>query len=216
MIRINLLGEESAPDTSGIVQLIVFGTVQGVALLVCFLLYTAIAGELRDVKQEVESRELELQNLMKTTQEVRELEKKKTELRDMLKVIALLNKKRVGPVRVLDDLNLAIPEKAWLKSVKEDKGSFTITGLALDNQTVARFMKALEGSDFYSDIELVESKGAAYQGVAMKEFSVKAKVLYGGKSQLAEEKRKAQEESKSEGSKGSKSPAKQPSKEDEA
>ena len=77
-------------------------------------------------------------------------------------------------------------------------------------------MKALEGSDFYSDIELVESKGAAYQGVAMKEFSVKAKVLYGGKSQLAEEKRKADEEAKSDGAKGSKPAAKRSSKEDEA
>ncbi len=182
MIKINLLGDETVVDTSGIWLLLGYGLSVLAFFLVFTLLQVRANSSIESMTQEQKSLEKSLASLQETTKEVRELEAKKKELAEKTSIIAMLKKSKMGPVRVMDDLNLSIPEKAWVVDVKESQNLMNITGLALDNQTITTFMKNLEKSDFFETIELGESRKVDHKGISIKQFTLQAKVNYAGKS----------------------------------
>ena len=106
----------------------------------------------------------------------------KQDLNDKLHVIALLKKSKSGPVRVLDDLNTSIPDRSWLSTLKESENVLHIAGFALDNQTIAAFMKDLARSDFFESVDLEETKIAQKDGVKIRAFSLNSKINYAGKT----------------------------------
>jgi type IV pilus assembly protein PilN len=93
--------------------------------------------------------------------ELRELNKK-------LEVIQTLDLNREGPVRLLDAMTgIIVPKRMWFTSLEEKKAKateeitksiITIKGTALDNKTVADFMTRLEGSKFFTNVELMTLK----------------------------------------------------------
>jgi type IV pilus assembly protein PilN len=125
--------------------------------------------------------ERQLAALQETTKEVRELDKKRTELNDKLVVIATLKRNKAGPVRVMDDLNMSLPERAWLTEFREGAGTLRMIGTALDNQTIATYMKDLQASDYFTAVDLVETKQIESKGVKIKNFTLDAKITYTGK-----------------------------------
>jgi len=181
MIKINLLGEESVIDYTAIYWLIGYLASLLVCGLVLFLLNSSIVSSIKELRNRAETLDAQLAKLKIVTKEVRNLETKKEELRDKLAVIAVLKRNKTGPVRVMDDLNLALPERAWLTNVKEKDGLLRIQGMALDNQTIAAFMKGLEGSEYFSDVDLVETKQVEWKKARIKEFILQTKVNYAGK-----------------------------------
>jgi hypothetical protein len=62
----------------------------------------------------------------------------------------------------MDDLNRALPTQLWLREVQESKGELKINGRALTNQDIAVFMQALERSEYFSNVELKESRQMYY------------------------------------------------------
>lgn len=186
MIKINLLGDDTAIDHTGL--LFVAGYAASVLLFlgVFFLLHSSIVSQIDESTTEVKSLETRLAKLQETTKEVKELEKKRKELREKLAVIARLKKSKIGPVFVMDDLNRSLPEKAWLTGMREKSDSMRIDGFALDNQTIAGFMKDLGKSDYYKTVDLVETKQTARGGVKLKIFTLQTKISYAGKVGNAE------------------------------
>jgi type IV pilus assembly protein PilN len=182
MIKINLLGDETAVNTSGRLWLMGYGACLALYLVICGLLYYSTHAQVLELRSEEQARQEELDDLKKTTKEVRDLENKKKELQAKRAVIARLKLNKVGPVRVMDDLNMAIPEKAWLTTVKENGGAMRITGFALDNPTVAAFIQALQKSPYFDpEISLVESKQATREGVRIMQFVLETKIRYAGR-----------------------------------
>lgn len=180
MIKINLLGDDTVVDSSG--KKIIAGYVASlVALLVIFYtLNVSMANEIERLTRDIEEKEQELVQLEKVTKEVKDLEQKEAEFNDKIAVIANLKKSKLGPVRILDDLNSAVPEHAWVSSVKEEGGFMRIDGKAIDNQTIAGFMRQLEGSDYFKSIDLGETRQADERGVKIKAFSLNTVVSYAG------------------------------------
>lgn len=197
MIKINILGNDIALDTSGPLWAAGFSLSLGIFLLVCFFLHRTTVQELSIALTEAASLEGRLQELMRRTKEVRDLEEKKQELGEKLLVIARLKKSKTGPVRVLDDLNLSIPEKAWLVDVEERAGVFRFNGVALDIHTIANFMRAIERSDYFDDVKLIETKQTEIDSVGMKAFNLHAKVNYAGLTKSETESEAAEESKKS-------------------
>lgn len=181
-IKINLLGERIKKGAESALWLAAYA----VSLLSCaglfFFLLSSVGAELRQKDANIAQLEAQLSKLKVVTKEVRELDKKKNELAEKIAVMAALKKKKVGPVKVLDDLNISLPEKAWITNIKELEGAvLKISGFALDNQTIAAFMKSLDASDYFSNVDLVETKQAIVQGVGIKEFILQSKINYLGK-----------------------------------
>ena len=160
MIRINLLPFRAARKKENIRrQLMVYGL--SVVLLLSIMGYTFfyLTSTLNGLKEDEKRIQDELKTYEQTIKRIAELEKKIKEIRAKLEVIQELEKNKTGPVHLLDELALAVPkEKLWLSSMKETKGSLTLTGTAMDNETVALFMTNLEKSDYISGVELQSAK----------------------------------------------------------
>lgn len=177
MIQINLLKTEV--DNSGTYALQV-GIFFGSLLLMlggCFALYGAQSSKLSSHTSEKRDLDIKLSKLKKTTEEVEGLEDKKKLLKQKLLTIAKLKANKYGPVRVLDDLNMAIPERAWLQEIGESSGTIEIEGIALDDQTVSRFMVDLEKSSYFKDVDLQQSVEHEKDNVLLRSFSLRAKVV---------------------------------------
>ena len=151
-----------------------------VLLLICVMLQVSIGSSITNLTQEQESLDQELARLKDRTKEVRDLEKKRSELSQKLALIAVLKKNKLGPVRIMDDLNVAIPERAWITEIKESSSEMKILGLALDNQTIALFMKDLEASDYFLSVDLEETKQVEMKGINLQSFVLNAKISYSG------------------------------------
>lgn len=189
MIRINLLPIKEAQraiDRRQQLSLAALGLLLPVlVMIVPYILQTHKRSQLA---QEIEQLRAEIAKLDQQTREVRDLDKKRAELQAKLKVIDDLKQKRVGPVRILEDLSVATPEKLWLVEFSDVNGSATVTGLALDNQTIAVFMRQLQASKYFFDVDLVETshseagRGAiGRQGGSFKRFIIKAHLDYLGR-----------------------------------
>lgn len=185
MIKINLLGEVKEVDNTIKLQVAGFAGTLVVLLLAFYFLYSSTSSQFEDLTERKAQLNTEINQLKKVTNEVRELEKKRQDLQDKIIVIAKLKKNKLGPVKLLDDLNQALPEKAWLREMRESSGTLKSTGLALDNQTIATFMKNLEKSEFFLSVDLVETRQQMLQGVNMKLFTIQSNISYAGKFALA-------------------------------
>jgi type IV pilus assembly protein PilN len=87
-------------------------------------------------------------------------------------VIQSLNAKKTGPVEILDELSLIIPEKVWLTSLNNKGDDLVLEGLALDNTTIATFMKRLQASTHFDNVSLVLSQ----QEGGKHKFSITCKI----------------------------------------
>lgn len=180
MIKINLLGDDTAIDTSG--KRIVAGFVASVVALfvVFYVVHSNMSSEIERLAGEIDQKKQELERLEKVTKEVKDLEQKEAEYNNKILVIANLKKSKLGPVRILDDLNTALPEHAWITQVREESGVMSIDGKAIDNQTIANFMKELEGSDYFKSIDLGETRQSDDRNVKIKSFTLNTAVSYSG------------------------------------
>ncbi len=195
MIRINLLPIKEAQRALGRRrQLSVALLSLSVALLMMVVPYVLQGYQLARIERDTEQLKAEVAKLDEQTREVRELDKKRVELKAKLKVIDNLQQKRVGPVRMLEDLGVAVPEKLWLVEFNDANNTATITGMSLDNQTIATFMRRLQASKYFVDVDLEKISQSeplrgfvgGESGVVFKKFIVKAHLDYlgtGGKSQ---------------------------------
>ncbi|HEX7408231.1 MAG TPA: PilN domain-containing protein [Candidatus Binatia bacterium] len=188
MIRINLLPTKEAQLAMGRRQQLSLALLGlALAVLVMIIPYILQAHKLSGLDQGINQLQVEISKLEQQTREVRDLDKKRNELQAKLKVIEDLKQKRIGPVRILEDLSAATPEKLWLVEFSDVNGAATITGMALDNQTIAVFMRQLQNSKYFFEVDLVETSqserlrgGGGGDGASFKKFIIKARLDYLG------------------------------------
>ncbi len=142
----------------------------------CGVVYSSLQNQVDDMKAEIARKEQRLQSLKKTLGEVAEFKKKKDELVGKLNVLDQLKQAKGGPVHLLDQLSLSLSEKLWLTSFKEAGGAITLSGLAFNEEMVAQFLKNLEASPNYKNVELQVIEQANQSGVRVNKFNVVAKV----------------------------------------
>jgi type IV pilus assembly protein PilN len=179
MIKINLIGDRTSSDFNAHFQVAIFALSLAIVIIFGWTYAAHLDYDIAYLKQSDSILRAHLSELKKQTKTVRDLEKKREVLRSKLAVIDDLKKRKVGPVKVLDQLNSAIPEKSWLLEVRDKGGVLRIDGLALDNQTIADFINQLEKSALFQRVDLLEARQEEVRGVKMKHFAVSAKITYG-------------------------------------
>jgi type IV pilus assembly protein PilN len=160
MIRINLLPFRAARKKENIRrQLTIFALSVVFLLVVMAYYYMKLSSTLSNLKKEEQQINVELAGYKKTIQRINSLEKKIAEIRKKLDVIKDLEKKKTGPVLLLDQIATAVPkEKLWLTSLDEKNGKLTLNGTAMDNETVAVFMTNLENSELITSVDLKSTR----------------------------------------------------------
>ena len=71
--------------------------------------------------------------------------------------------------------------EVWLESIEESNQNILIAGKSLDDPSLSLFMKALEYSPYFSNVDLNYSKQFFMDEVKIKDFEIKANVSYSAK-----------------------------------
>jgi type IV pilus assembly protein PilN len=179
MIRINLLPVKALRAEVTRRREVTIGSVVLAAVVVLLgAMYFYQSYRLSQLQAELITLRSELQALNVKIKEVGDLQNKIKDLRGKTKIIEDLNRKKSGPVLVMESLSNATPGSLWLTDLRESGGSLTMNGLAVDNQTIADFLKSMAASKYFSNVELVETTQGAGPTASLKKFSIKTGVLY--------------------------------------
>jgi len=156
MIRINLLPFRAARKKENIRQEFSIYLLTLVFLIVGMAyLQTGSSRRLNGLKVEEQRARKELALYEKNNQMAVQIKAKIKEIQDRLAVIRDLEGKKGGPLKVLTEIALAVPEdRLWLQSLAEKGGVLTINGTAMDNDTVALFMTNLEEARSITSVDL--------------------------------------------------------------
>lgn len=184
MVKINLLpARGSKKKETARQQLVILGVSVTVVLIVGLASYVYIQARVKAAKDEIARSEGELQQLKGKIGEIENVKKLKDEVKKKLDVLSQLRKEKTGPVRRLATLSDAIPERLWLTKYTESGANVSIGGIALDEDLIAAFMRNLQGSADYTNVELVVSEQTDVGGVKAKRFDITCQL----KSQKKEE-----------------------------
>jgi type IV pilus assembly protein PilN len=186
MIRVNLLPvKELKAESSRRRDLIIGGLTLGLTVLILISAYFYQSYRRSNLGNELAGLRKEIDALDVTVKEIGELQIKIKDFAGKNKVIDELNQKKIGPVKVMENLSAATPPTLWLTEFKETNGSSDIRGLALDNQTIADFINTLARSGQFKNVDLIETVQADEKSGPYKKFAIRAEVLYRAPASVA-------------------------------
>jgi type IV pilus assembly protein PilN len=177
MIRINLLPiKKQQEKESGRRMLVLFVLLLLGQSMVLWLMYNDKAGDLDTEAKKVSEANGEIENLKKDVADVEKHTKEKILLEEQIGVLDQLEQGRVGPVRILDELQLMLslprnelekltqakkgwnskwdPSRLWFSSFGERDGKFVLSGGGRTNDDVAEFLQRLSTSVFFDKVRL--------------------------------------------------------------
>jgi type IV pilus assembly protein PilN len=179
MIRINLLPVRAEKKKDALRQHALFAVgMLSILGAVIAGVHLALGSQVSDFERRIGERKAEIARLQAVIGEVREFKSKKKALEEKISVIAGLEQRQHGPAQVLYELAKLVPEKLWVESWKDAGGALSLEGVAIDNQTIAQFMTAMQASPWFSGIRLEVTRQATRGGADLKSFSIKASVTY--------------------------------------
>jgi type IV pilus assembly protein PilN len=144
MIRINLLPTRQVKKREAGKQIIaLFAVVVIAALVGNYFWYDSRDQEMARNQERINQTKKRIADLEKVIGEVNNINKRKKEVEDKLKILDDLRKGRSGPVRMMDALATATPKKVWLKDFDESQGLVSLKGYALSHDDVAEMMRGL-------------------------------------------------------------------------
>jgi type IV pilus assembly protein PilN len=173
MIRINLLSDREAIRKESSRQ-----QISVLVLSLCLLLvvlggvHFRLVQKKNGLEEEIRQVNKVLAELQAKVGKVEEYKAAKQELEAKLLIIATLETGKLRVPRMLDNLAGSMPEKMWVEKMVLKGNSLSMEGFAIDHETIATFMKALEQSPFFSNVELLLTEKKEVGGVAMKSFSI--------------------------------------------
>ena len=177
MIRINLLPVRAAQKKEKLrSQLSIFFLCLILVLIGCGAAYYQKTTVIAAVEDEIADLTAKNNDLKKKIGQVKDFEKKKADLEQKLAVLKSLKDGKSGPVHLLDELSTALPEKLWLTKFSENSGSISLSGIADNEKTVAAFMKNLDSSPYYKNIELTVTEQAKVGDSKMQKFTLSCNV----------------------------------------
>ncbi len=174
MIRINLLPYRQARKQENVrrqVSVFFLGLVFiGIGLYYAMTIFDRM---LESERNRLQLAKTELDQMKKVTKEIDDIKKKLSVIRKKTEIIRSLEADRKSSVILLDRLSDAVvAQRMWFTGLTETNDSVGIVGIALDQTTVADFMKRLEGCGLFSTVTLKSIKHQVIKGVELKNFDV--------------------------------------------
>ena len=119
--------------------------------------------------------EAEIERYRPQEEKVAAFKKRKADLEGKLEVIKELDLARTGPVLMFDELAEQTPERLWMTSLSTLNGKVRLEGASLDNVVVADFLRSLNGSDYFGNVDLIRTdRGNPVDGVRLVRFEITA------------------------------------------
>jgi len=134
--------------------------------------HTTVSGKISSLDGEIRKANADIERLKKEIGEVEKFKVRKAELQKKVDIISNLQKGRTGPVRHFEALSAAIPEKCWIDTLAVKGESVTLSGVALNNYTIANFMTALGQTGRFRDVVLGAAEQTTVTGVKLVKFNL--------------------------------------------
>jgi type IV pilus assembly protein PilN len=128
----------------------------------------------KDLEQQIKDVKQTLKELEEKVGEVDRYKEAKKELETKLQIIERLEKGKLLVVQLLDRTGEKIPDKMWLDELGLKGVNYTMKGYAVDNETIAAFMKELQRSGAFQTVELLWTEKKEVEGIGLKHFSLVA------------------------------------------
>jgi len=175
MIRINLLPVREARRKADLQQLgLTVALALGLAIAAVVLFHLSLIHEISSSEERVAQMTQQIDAFKPQLVQVEVYRQKKGDMEKKLGVIANLDRSRSGPVHVLEELSAHTPSRLWIDKLESLSSGITLGGLSLDNEVVATFMKALEDSPYFQDVELKATELAERDGLKLNKFEIHA------------------------------------------
>lgn len=177
MIKINLLAKKTTKKKAGAIHHLLVGAV-AVALLALALVWVWIdqRGKLSNLRSQILTQEAEKDRLKTVNDDKARFETEQAELERKLAIITKLQKERIIPVHLLDELTRAIgvTTPVWLTAYGYTPSGITMDGYSLSHEALRPLVEDIEKSPYYKDVELLFSERSDLQGREVFRFSIKA------------------------------------------
>lgn len=177
MIRVNLLPVKQARRRSQArVQLLLFTGVIIVEVAILATAYFIINDQLAEQREAVQDLRATVQELEQDAADVDELRRQAQEYQAQLQVLSNLEARRIGPVRMLDELQAMVSpprdqedrvaqlrrdwnvewdtRRLWIDQFSEDETGFTLDGHAGNPDDVAEFLHRMNTAVYFNNVEL--------------------------------------------------------------
>ncbi len=182
MIRINLIPFEEQREIKGVRNFILGVLIIVAVLALITIIHLFQAKEFTDVKNKTAKVEKRIRELEEVKKKVEEFKVKNQELERRIKLIAQLEENRTGPLFVMDSLADAIPKRAWIDKFTEKGFKAKLDGIAWNEFTVSDFMKHLQSSNYFNNVELKAIKKKNIQDLPLRGFVIESTLNYSGKT----------------------------------
>jgi type IV pilus assembly protein PilN len=134
--------------------------------------HTTVSGRISKLDADIVKANADIARLKNEIGEVEKFKARKVELQKKVDIISNLQKVRTGPVRHFDALSAAIPEKCWIDTLGVKDEKVTLSGVALNNYTIANFMTALGQTGRFRDVVLGAAEQTTVAGVKLVKFNL--------------------------------------------
>jgi type IV pilus assembly protein PilN len=177
MIRINLLPFRAARKKENIRrQVSIFLLSLAFMLIILFYFNFSLSSKIGNLNTKIKETQTELDKYAKINKEIEEIKKKLDNLKKKMAVMDTLEANRFAPIRLMDTMTqVVVPKRMWFTNMQSKGQKVSITGVALDNTTVADFMIRLENSGLFNEVDLKtlkQPKGKKGESSRFKTFSV--------------------------------------------
>ena len=179
MIRVNLLAKKASKKKAGAIQHLVIGVGAMVILAVGLgWVWVDQSGKLATLRLQIAKQEAEKVRLKNVNEEKGRFEKEKGELERKLAIITKLQKERIVPVHLLDELTRVLDASTpvWITNYAYTSGGISLDGYSLSNEALRPMVDNLEKSAYYKNVELLFSERSELHGRQVFRFSIKAGV----------------------------------------
>jgi type IV pilus assembly protein PilN len=178
MIRINLLAsgpkaQKVRPQYDVRAQAMLGVGVILIVLAGCWWYSSVLDDEFEMLQTEKQNKERQIAQLQQQVKQVQDFEQKKKLLEEKNRIIDQLERSRTGPVKVLDHVSQSIePLKIWLTRLGVSSDVVDLEGKAITNDDVVEFAKNLRRTEYFTDINLHESKAASENKINVYQFKL--------------------------------------------
>ena len=178
MIQINLLPVREWRKKEAVRQQISIFALSLILLIVGLLAAgLTIQGKVRAQRQELATLEKDKAKFAYVNKKIEKVNKKRKQVENKFKAIEKLQEGRTTTVKIMDEVVSSIPiDRLWLTKLSLKKNNIQLGGVALDNHTVALFMRRLETSPICKSINLINTKQKSIQGHALMEFGLQLNI----------------------------------------
>jgi type IV pilus assembly protein PilN len=176
MLELNLLPVREARRQEALRQL----AMQGVFVLMIVgagigFVQSGISSEITLSNSRVHQMQRDIDQYKPQLEQVEEFRKTKKVLKRKIEVIEDLDLARSGPVRILSELGERVPDRLWLSELTTKGKVVMMKGSSLDNDIVALFLRQLDDSKYFDEVDLDQTEfGQASGDLRLVKFSIRA------------------------------------------